>query len=524
VTAVKAKALDELGVGDGSTKPWYSKFMSKAWDKTKEIAGAAWDAVKSTAGKMWDGVKSVAKGGVDLAVGATKVAAGAVTGNRALMSQGASQAVGGAITAAAGVGSLVGINANMPAATGTAKVRENALIIESVKAGLNKDEVIALLAQASHESGGFKTVVENLKYRAEVAARVFAKHFSSVADAAATLAKGVVAFAERIYGGRMGNSQPGDGFKFIGRGLIQLTGRANYTAFRNWLRSIGHSEDVVTDPNAITKSVTLQALTAVQYWITRVRGKADPRDIKKVTYLINGGYNGLADRQQRYTSYLKRFGNMSVEQMLAEAQGKQGGANAADMKEAAAGSTATATAAVTQTAIKAGASPTPANSSATAGAAGVAASAAAKPQVKAPSSMFADVTGSSSFTPQALPAAAAATPAAVEPVRAPPTPAAAPAPNAQPLAVATAGRMANDDVGSGMSVVVTIMQQQLAVQTRMAASLDSLARNGLSVVAAASTPDASKDATSTPDRVPGNRPAEAVPMNPPIDVRRKYAS
>jgi len=90
----------------------------------------------------------------------------------------------------------------------------------------------AFIAQCSHESAGFKTLKENLNYRAESLLRVFPKYFPSL-ELAQEYAHDQEAIANRVYANRMGNGSEdsGDGFKYCGRGLIQLTGKNNYTAF-----------------------------------------------------------------------------------------------------------------------------------------------------------------------------------------------------------------------------------------------------------------------------------------------------
>ena len=108
--------------------------------------------------------------------------------------------------------------------------------------------------------------------------------------------------AQRRYEGRrdLGNTQKGDGYLFRGRGPIQLTGRANYTAFNVWLKAKGYNADVVRNPNLVAM-LDYGTLAATWFWernkLNRYAdGGDDVRDVRAVTRVINGGYNGIADR------------------------------------------------------------------------------------------------------------------------------------------------------------------------------------------------------------------------------------
>jgi predicted chitinase len=206
-----------------------------------------------------------------------------------------------------------------PKLTGNAKDRERVLIQEAIKAGItNPAELAMLLGQVAAETGGFSQVVENLKYRPEVACKLWPKRFPSVAFAKQILSQGVIAFADHIYNGRMGNSAPGDGYKYRGRGLMQLTGKANYAAFA---RATGI--DVISNPDLVACDPRVAALSAIHYWKTRVQGKANTSDLQRVTKLINGGFNGLEHRRSYFAGYLKKFSGKSMADIIAEyASGK----------------------------------------------------------------------------------------------------------------------------------------------------------------------------------------------------------
>ena len=146
------------------------------------------------------------------------------------------------------------------------------------------------LAQVLHESGHMKIVQENLNYSEQALLRVFRKYFTpKQAKAYARKAKKI---ASRVYGGRMGNGDEstGDGWSYRGRGLIQLTGKSNYQKFSEWI-----GDDVVAEPDRVAKDYTVHS--AVYYWTSNNLNRyADQDDVKKITLDINGGLNGLADR------------------------------------------------------------------------------------------------------------------------------------------------------------------------------------------------------------------------------------
>ena len=149
----------------------------------------------------------------------------------------------------------------------------------------------AIMAQVGHESGGFTMLSENLNYKAPTLMKLFPKKFSGPDDAQQVSAGGPQKVAERLYGGRMGNAPEGggEGFLYRGRGFIQLTGKQNYTRF-------GYAND----PEQLTKPEGA-AESAIKYMMGY---KGDWSDIKAVTKFVNGGYIGLADRQQHFQEYL----------------------------------------------------------------------------------------------------------------------------------------------------------------------------------------------------------------------------
>lgn len=163
--------------------------------------------------------------------------------------------------------------------------------------------VAGFLAQCGHECADFNTLHENLNYSAEGLNKVFIKRFPTV-ESAKPYHRQPEKIANKIYSNRMGNGneESGDGYKFRGRGAIQLTGKENYTKFAN---SIGKSVDEV-----ILYCDTLEGAieSACWFWSTRnLNAKADDNDVTGSTKIINGGTHGLDDRKARWLKALKVF-------------------------------------------------------------------------------------------------------------------------------------------------------------------------------------------------------------------------
>lgn len=166
------------------------------------------------------------------------------------------------------------------------------------------NRVAAFLAQCAHESGGFKALKENLNYQAASLCRVFPKYFPNM-DIANQYAHNQEAIANRVYGGRMGNGPEatGDGFKYCGRGLIQLTGKQNYTKFAESIDT--PIEDIPEFLGTFEGAIQ----SACWFWETNnLNQYADSGDILTMTKRINGGTIGLEDRQKHYNHALHVFG------------------------------------------------------------------------------------------------------------------------------------------------------------------------------------------------------------------------
>ena len=164
--------------------------------------------------------------------------------------------------------------------------------------------IAAFIAQCAHESGGFRFLKENLNYKAESLMKTFPKYFSD-RDTANAYAKQPAKIANRVYGNRMGNGDEasGDGFKYCGRGLIQLTGKSNYSWFAASL------EISPEEASAYLETFEGAAQSACWFWESNnLNVEADAGDIKKMTKKINGGYIGLDDRIKHYEHALHVLG------------------------------------------------------------------------------------------------------------------------------------------------------------------------------------------------------------------------
>ena len=167
--------------------------------------------------------------------------------------------------------------------------------------------VAAFLAQCAHESGNFVFLKENLNYRAASLRKIFPKYFptDALAEQYARLPNKAEAIANRIYASRMGNGpeESGDGFRYCGRGLIQLTGRNNYEAFADSIESTPEEVSVYLE----TFEGAVQS--ACWFWETNNLNQfADTDDIKTMTRRINGGFIGLEDRIKHYEHAKHVFG------------------------------------------------------------------------------------------------------------------------------------------------------------------------------------------------------------------------
>jgi putative chitinase len=167
--------------------------------------------------------------------------------------------------------------------------------------------IAAFIAQCAHESGGFTALKENLNYRAATLRKIFPKYFPNdeIANHYASLPNKQQAIANKVYANRMGNGDEasGDGYRYCGRGLIQLTGKENYTWFAASL------EISVEEAAQYLETFEGAAQSACWFWETnKLNQWADAGDILTLTKRINGGTIGLEDRKKHYEHALHVLG------------------------------------------------------------------------------------------------------------------------------------------------------------------------------------------------------------------------
>lgn len=166
------------------------------------------------------------------------------------------------------------------------------------------ERIAAFLAQCIHESGGFEFLRENLNYKATSLVKVWPRHFPNL-DIASQYERNPQKIANRAYANRMGNGpeESGDGWRYCGRGLIQLTGKSNYELF---------AESIETPVEQIPEYLeTFEGAvqSACWFWETNnLNSLADRRDIVGLTKKINGGTIGLEDRKKHYEHALHVLG------------------------------------------------------------------------------------------------------------------------------------------------------------------------------------------------------------------------
>jgi putative chitinase len=199
---------------------------------------------------------------------------------------------------AAGALNLDGLTGKLPAAV-IAQIPATA-----AEFGITTNLRLAhFLAQCALESTGFTATVENLNYSAQRLLQVFPKYFRGVDPN--DYARNPEKIGNRVYANRMGNSDEasGDGFKFRGRGYIQLTGKNNYTSFSKFV-----GEDCVANPDLVATKYPLASaafyFSSNNIWAICDRG-ADDDTVTRVTKAVNGGTHGLAERLQNFRKFIQ---------------------------------------------------------------------------------------------------------------------------------------------------------------------------------------------------------------------------
>jgi putative chitinase len=165
--------------------------------------------------------------------------------------------------------------------------------------------VAGFIAQTGHESNNYTALHENLNYRATSLIATFPKYFNY--DNAGAYERQPEKIANRVYGGRMGNGPEGsgDGWKYRGRGILQVTGKNNY---RECSVFIYGDERLLDTPELLESDMNDAVGSACWYWTkNNLNIYCDNQDIKELTRRINGGYIGLDDRVLRYNAALEIF-------------------------------------------------------------------------------------------------------------------------------------------------------------------------------------------------------------------------
>lgn len=185
-------------------------------------------------------------------------------------------------------------------------ITDNLDIIESAQINKTVNRISYFCAQLGHESGGLSRLEENLNYSAAQMQKVWPSRFPTKADAQKFVGK-PRELANYVYGGRLGNTDPNDGWLYRGRGYIQLTGKENYRKFGQLLDlPLERNPDLATDPVVAMR-------IAVEYW-KKIGGNryADRDDFTGLTRAINGGTVGMADRRDWLKKAYRVFSNEPV--------------------------------------------------------------------------------------------------------------------------------------------------------------------------------------------------------------------
>jgi len=183
-------------------------------------------------------------------------------------------------------------------------------IIDYARKNLPKNQLVPFIAQIAHESHDFRSMEENLNYSAGVLSRKNPTSFPrDVALKVVAHPRKQEIIANKLYSNRMGNDnyESGDGYRYRGRGYIQLTGRENYDKMGKLI-----GVDLVDNPDLAAR-IDYAAQIAVMYWKTRVANKVNPNNINQVTKKISGSSKqGIDSRKDRVKQYSKELGGRVV--------------------------------------------------------------------------------------------------------------------------------------------------------------------------------------------------------------------
>lgn len=272
---------------------WQTKTQN-IWDSVKQGASEAPGLLKKWAYKPIEGWGMIIDGAANVAAGAKQMATETV-----------SKGIEGAGKA---INALRGIDAKKMRAMFIAKM---------IKAGIvDPNEQALLLANVHSETGGFTRIGdEDLRYSVkrlkELRPDIKKLRNASDAEIEAAVAGGREKIAELMYGGRGGNTAAGDGFKYRGRGMLQLTFKGNYAQLSKAVK-----QDLVNNPDLVANDPNVAADTAIQYWLKRVDRKAAQRgDVDKVALQVNGGKIGITERHKNFSMYQKLIVDGGLKQL-----------------------------------------------------------------------------------------------------------------------------------------------------------------------------------------------------------------
>lgn len=286
VTSMLASKTDDLFGG------WFSKAAENIkglWGGLSGWLTSASDKLSAKMSEIWKNLSEKASGVMDMIAGSSAAGDAAVG-----IVEGTMDAAGGAWDSAK---NALGFESNLGDG-------EKHILAAAKEAGItNPTELAALLATTAHESGNFRHTEENLRYSAAALRKTWPNRFGDPAYAEKVAKGGPQAVANAVYGGRMGNDQPGDGWKYRGRGYIQLTGKANYAQFAK-----DTGVDALRNPDLVARP-DIGAKAALWFWKKngKISAAAQRGDITGVTKIVNGGTNGLSDRKSKFQKYLSKL-------------------------------------------------------------------------------------------------------------------------------------------------------------------------------------------------------------------------
>lgn len=181
-------------------------------------------------------------------------------------------------------------------------------VLDLFQISKNPLRVAHFMAQMLHETGGLAILIESLNYSEQGLVKTWPPRFQPKGPLdPAQFAHNEQKIANEVYGKRMGNTAPNDGFTYRGRGMLQLTGKDSYNMATKILReSYPDAPDFAANPDAVISADWCLKVAAAEWSSKGCNGMADKDDVRAVTYAINGGYIGLAQRQEwlRKTQYI----------------------------------------------------------------------------------------------------------------------------------------------------------------------------------------------------------------------------